>query len=61
MSDESTPWAKDGWEGYISPYRGTPIGLFCIRARKDSRVIVTKPMSPQQVEAFDPNDWWKNK
>jgi hypothetical protein len=59
--DEPTPFSKNGWEGYISPYRGTPIGLFCIRARKGARIITTKPMTPQDVEKFDPDEWWSRK
>lgn len=61
MSDESTPWSKDGWKGYVYPYPGTPIGLYVLRARKWSRVIETMPMTPQSIEQFDPEKYWKEK
>ena len=61
MSDESTPWTKDDWTGFIFPYRGTPIGMFVIRARKGARVIATPPMSPDQIDKFDPDQWWAQK
>ena len=61
MSDDSTPFGKDGWKGYIFPHRGTPIGMFIIRVRKGARVITTTPMSPEQIDTFSPDDYWKQR
>ena len=58
MPNDVVNWEKNGWIGYVTDYRGTPIGMLIIRARKDHRVIVTDKMTPEQVEAFDPDSYW---
>ena len=58
MTDETIPWSKNGWEGYVADYRGTPIGMLVIRAKKGSRIIHTRPLTAQQVQEFDPDVYW---
>jgi hypothetical protein len=59
MSDESIPWSKNGWRGYVKPHNGTPIGLFDLRCQKVSRVIHVEKLEPHQIEDFDPDAYWE--
>ena len=59
MTDESLPWAKNGWQGFVSDYRGTPVGLLTLRARKGDRLLVVPKMTPEQIATFDPDQYWE--
>jgi hypothetical protein len=56
---DQTPFERDGWTGYVAPWRGTPVGLFCIRVRKGSRMIALQKLDARAVETFDPERHWK--
>jgi len=60
MTDEPTPWTKNGWHGFISEHRGTPVGLFTLRARKGARVLVLEKLTPEQIESVDPDAKWQS-
>jgi hypothetical protein len=57
--DDDTPWSRNGWEGRVTSYRGTPIGLLNLRLRKGSRMIMADKLTPEQINNFDPDQFWE--
>ena len=59
MSSDHTPWSKNGWTGYTTPYKGTPIGLLTLYLRKGARYGKVDKLEPHMLDIFDPDEWWE--
>ena len=58
-AETATSYEKNGWVGFVEEYPGMPMGLFQIRAKKGSLVLLGTKLSADQIDKFDPDEYWR--